>query len=91
MTATDTPGGLYAISTATRFAEAERRKQERLDLLPTRRAVYVRRGQGALQTRPLAADTATVDDLAAVVGLAPGIAGRRIDAALGPSAIRIDN
>lgn len=88
MTATDTPDGLYAI---TRFAEAERRKQERLELLRTSRALYVRRGQEALLMRPFAADTATVDDLAAVVELAPGIDGRRIDAALGPPAIRIDN
>lgn len=64
-------------------AEGERRKQDRLDLLRARRAVYVRRGQRALLRRLVDAGTATADDVAAVVELPDDIDARCLGAVPG--------
>lgn len=85
MTTTYTPDGLYEISTAAAgLAEGERRRDAAHDLLRTRRAVFVRRGQRALLLRLLHAGTATADDVAAAVTLPPDIDGRCLGAAPGP-------
>jgi hypothetical protein len=77
-----TPDGLFEVST-NGLAEGERRKEDRLDLLRERRAVYVRRGQRALLSKLLKTGIATADDVAAAVELPPEIDGRCLGAVPG--------
>jgi len=61
-------------SSFTDLAEGEGRREEQLNLLRDRRAVFVRRGQRALLQRLLEVDQATADDVRDAVDLPPGIA-----------------
>ena len=55
-------------------ADGERRKADVLDLLESRREVYVRRGRRAMLQKMLDGDgSATADDVRAAVELPPGI------------------
>lgn len=72
-----TPDGFHQTATS-RGGQAgrdagEKRKQDRLDLLRARRAVYVRHGQRALIQRLLEVGRATADDVREAVELPPGI------------------
>ena len=77
-----TPDGLFEVESSG-LAEGERRKEDRLNLLRERRAVYVRRGQRALLSNLLKTGIATADDVAAAVELPPEIDGRCLGAVPG--------
>lgn len=82
------PEGLFTVNTAGAAspdgtAEGERRRDNALELLRERRAVWVRRAQRALLTAALERGEATADDVAAVVVLPPDLDGRLLGAAPG--------
>lgn len=86
------PDPLFQVSTSTGTAhrqdhdgasEGERRRDNALELLRERRAVWVRRAQRALLTAALDRGTATADDVAAAVDLPPDLDGRLLGAAPG--------
>jgi hypothetical protein len=64
-------------------SEGERRRDNALELLRERRAVWVRRAQRALLTAAVERGTATADNVAAAVDLPPDLDGRLLGAAPG--------